>query len=113
MQLPAIATIDQATALLGLLDQALTGVVRRDGGHDPSHDASQGAGPVEGHTAGQNCLQIDASGVREFDTSLLAWLLQAKRRCAAMGATVRLAGAPPKLTELARLYGVEDLLPLA
>ena len=91
MQLPAIATIDQATALLAQLEVAL-GVA----------DASEKGLAV----------QVDASGVQEFDTSLLAWLLQAKRRCAAMGRPLQVSGAPAKMSELARLYGVEDLLPL-
>ena len=91
MQLPAIATIDQATALLAQLEVAL-GVA----------DASEKGLAV----------QVDASGVQEFDTSLLAWLLQAKRRCTAMGRALQVSGAPAKMNELARLYGVEDLLPL-
>lgn len=87
MRLPENASIEQGPELLGLLDQAL----------DESAQT----------------LTLDASGLRQFDTATLALLLEAKRRARVKGCAFEVAGAPPKLLELARLYGVEELLPLA
>lgn len=56
---------------------------------------------------------IDASGLQQFDTSLLAVLLECRRLAQAWGKGFALRGDPPKLTELARLYGVDGLLGLA
>ncbi len=55
---------------------------------------------------------IDASAMKHFDTSAVAILLEASRRARARGATLVVRGAPPKLVELARLYGVDELLSL-
>ena len=53
---------------------------------------------------------IDASGLADLDTSALAVLLQARRAAQARGLRWQLEGAPPKLRQLAGLYGVEALL---
>ena len=53
---------------------------------------------------------VDASGLAELDTSALAVLLQARRAAQARGLRWQLEGAPPKLRQLAGLYGVETLL---
>jgi phospholipid transport system transporter-binding protein len=87
MQLPATATLDQAADLALLLPAAV----------------AAGSGP----------LQVDASALRAFDTSAIALLLQARRLAQAAGRGFAVTGAPPKLVELARLYGVEELLSLA
>ena len=84
LQLPATADLEQAPALLRAIDAALDG----DG------------------------LQIDASALAQFDTSAIALLLHAQRGVKARGGTLRVLGAPPKLLELAQLYGVAELLPL-
>ncbi len=55
---------------------------------------------------------IDASALQAFDTSTIALILEAKRRAQARGQTLKVTGAPPKLHQLARLYGVEALLSL-
>jgi phospholipid transport system transporter-binding protein len=55
---------------------------------------------------------VDASGLRQFDSSALAVLLECTRQANAAAKTLRVEGAPPKLLELARLYGVDGLLPL-
>jgi phospholipid transport system transporter-binding protein len=77
MQLPARATIAEASALLAQLD-----------GAD----------------------EVDAGALQDFDTSTVALLLEARRRAAARGAAFVVRAAPPKLRELARLYGVDELL---
>jgi phospholipid transport system transporter-binding protein len=53
---------------------------------------------------------VDASALQVFDTATIALLLELRRRAAAGGATLRLDAAPPKLVQLATLYGVGDLL---
>ncbi|MBL8361160.1 MAG: STAS domain-containing protein [Rubrivivax sp.] len=88
MKLPAAASIEQGSEMLGLLDAAL---------------AAESAGT----------LSIDASALANFDTSTLALLLEAQRRAKAQGREITVNGVPHKLVELARLYGVEELLPLA
>jgi phospholipid transport system transporter-binding protein len=87
VQLPAIATLAEADTLLSALDAAL---------------------PMGGGT-----LRIDASALQHFDTSLVALLLHTRRAAQAAGGTVVVVSAPPKLADLARLYGVESLLPLS
>ncbi len=88
MQLPPAASIEQGSEMLGLLDAAL---------------AAEASGT----------LSIDASALVNFDTSTLALLLEAERRAKALGRDIAVTGVPHKLVELARLYGVEELLPLA
>ena len=55
-------------------------------------------------------LHIDASAMQSFDTSLLALALEARRRMQAAGGKLVITGAPPKLVELAKLYGVDELV---
>jgi len=55
---------------------------------------------------------IDASPLHELDTAAVALLLACQRQAAARGLHLRVTGAPPKLSQLARLYGVEGLLAL-
>ena len=87
MKLPEIATLEQAPGLLGQVDAA---------------QAAAGGAPVV----------IDASALRDFDTSAVALLLEARRRGKRANVEVRIDGVPPKLVELARLYGVDELLSL-
>jgi len=56
---------------------------------------------------------IDASSLHSLDSAAIAVLLQCRRVAAAQGKTLQISGAPPKLAELARLYGVDGLLGLA
>ena len=55
----------------------------------------------------------DASGLRRFDSSALAVLLEARREALALGKTFAVNRLPAKLRELATLYGVGGLLPEA
>jgi phospholipid transport system transporter-binding protein len=87
MKLPPTLTLDRAAAALDTLRASVGG--------------SQGA------------LAIDASGLADFDTSALALLLQARRLAQAAGREFEVRGAPPKLGQLAQLYGVAELLGLA
>lgn len=84
--LPAEASIVQAQAL------------------EREVDAAVAAADADG-------LQVDASALTDFDTSAIALLLHVQRAARARGLPLQLIGAPPKLHDLARLYGVEELLP--
>lgn len=53
---------------------------------------------------------IDASPLQNFDTSALAVLLECQRLAQAWGKGFEVRQAPPKLTALAKLYGVDALL---
>ncbi len=87
MQLPVTATLQEAAALAQTLPAAVA--------------------------EGSGVLHIDASALRSVDSSTLALLLQARRLAQAAGRSVVVDSAPPKLLQLAQLYGVEELLSLA
>ncbi len=53
---------------------------------------------------------VDASALRQFDTSVLAVLLECRRLAQAGGRAFSLREAPSKLSALATLYGVGELL---
>jgi phospholipid transport system transporter-binding protein len=53
---------------------------------------------------------IDASGLQQFDSAALAVLLECQRQALAWGKGFAVRNAPRKLTELARLYGVDAFL---
>lgn len=87
MQLPESATLEHAAALAATLPAAV----------------AQGSGPF----------RVDAAALKSFDTSTIALLMQARRLAGAGGRGFEVVGAPSKLAELARLYGVEELLSLS
>jgi phospholipid transport system transporter-binding protein len=87
LQLPASATLEHAAALAETLPAAV----------------AEGSGP----------LRVDATALTAFDTSTIALLMQARRLASASGRAFEVVGAPAKLAELARLYGVEELLSLS
>lgn len=83
--LPAVLTLAEASATLaGLLDAIAA--------------AADGA-PV-----------LDATVLRTLDSSAIAVLLQCRRAALAQGKTLTIIGSPPKLEQLAQLYGVEELV---
>jgi len=55
---------------------------------------------------------VDASGLQQFDTALIAVLLECGRLAQAWGKDFSVRHAPAKLVSLAKLYGVEPLVPL-
>ncbi|MBI5254937.1 MAG: STAS domain-containing protein [Burkholderiales bacterium] len=81
--LPAVLTIGEASAALARLQQAIA--------DDPA--------PV-----------LDASALKELDTSAVAVLLECQRTATEAGKRLQLVGAPPKLGQLAQLYGVDALI---
>lgn len=55
-------------------------------------------------------VRLSAALLTDFDSSALSLLLSAARQCGEQGAALKLDDAPDKLRELARVYGVADLL---
>jgi phospholipid transport system transporter-binding protein len=55
-------------------------------------------------------VRLSAGALADFDSSALSLLLSAARQCGEQGLTLRLDDAPSKLQELARVYGVAELL---
>ena len=58
----------------------------------------------------EEAVPIDASALTAFDSSALAVLLECRRLAAASGRRIELRHAPQKLNQLARLYGLDDIL---
>ena len=87
MQLPASVTMAEAAAVHQQVQAAL---------------AANAAAAFE----------VDAAGLRNFDTSALAVLLEAHRGARARGWHFVIQAPPPKLQQLASLYGVAELLGL-
>jgi phospholipid transport system transporter-binding protein len=87
MILPAQATLEHSAELAALLPEAVA--------------------------TGSGVMRVDASALQDFDTSTIALLMQARRMAQAAGRGFAVTGAPPKLAQLAELYGVEELLSLA
>lgn len=58
---------------------------------------------------GAGVVSVDASALRQFDSSALAVLLECQRQAVALGRRVELRHAPPRLRQLAGVYGVEAL----
>jgi phospholipid transport system transporter-binding protein len=83
--LPAQLTHDEAPACARMLAQAL--------GSQP-----------QGHAV------ADAAALQHFDSSALAVLLECRREALALGRTFTVANMPPRLRDLATVYGVSELL---
>lgn len=62
-----------------------------------------------GNAAGR-ALPLNAAELRQFDSAALTLLLGAARLCAQQGLSLQIHNAPAKLQELARVYGVAELL---
>jgi phospholipid transport system transporter-binding protein len=86
--LPSKLTHDDAPACMRMLQQGL-------------------AGQTDTSTV------VDASALAQFDSSALAVLLECRRESSAIGRGFAVKGLPPRLRELAALYGVASLLPAA
>jgi phospholipid transport system transporter-binding protein len=56
---------------------------------------------------------VDASALEQFDSSALAVLLECRREALAHGKTFAVVHLPPRLRELAAVYGVGELLAAA
>ena len=56
---------------------------------------------------------LDAAPLQALDTAAVAVLIECQRHARSLGKTLTVQGAPAKLIDLARLYGVDGLLGLA
>ncbi len=75
------------------------------------HEASLACATlVQRLAAGSGPVEIDAAALERFDSSALSVLLECRRQAVAAGRAFAVTGAPPRLAELARLYGIEELL---
>jgi phospholipid transport system transporter-binding protein len=84
MQLPEQAHLDQAAELAASMPAALA--------------------------EGSGVFSIDASQLKNYDTSTIALLLHGRRLAQQAGRGFEVTGAPQQLEQLAALYGVEELL---
>jgi len=64
---------------------------------------------AQGNTTAE-MLTVDGSALKHFDSSALAVLLECQRMARANGRAFAVQSLPAKLTELAKLYGVDGLL---
>ena len=90
LKLPAVLTHDQANACVHNLQLA-----------------------VQALTADGQPVVADASDLTRFDSSALAVLLACRRQAQALGRTFYVQGMPPRLRQLAGLYGIASLIPSA
>ena len=56
---------------------------------------------------------LDACALMQFDSSALAVMLASRREALAAGKTFAVQGMPARLSQLAGLYGVAELMPSA
>ena len=54
---------------------------------------------------------VDATALVRFDSTALAVLLELRRAALQAGKALVLQGIPSRLSDLARLYGIDELLP--
>jgi phospholipid transport system transporter-binding protein len=54
---------------------------------------------------------VDASALTRFDSTALAVCLELRRVAAGAGKSLVWLGLPPRLADLAKLYGIAELLP--
>jgi phospholipid transport system transporter-binding protein len=68
---------------------------------------------LQGLRSQQGDVVVEASSLTRFDSSALAVLLQCRREAVAIGRAFTVRGLPERLRSLAKLYGVDQLLPAA
>ena len=91
LMLPAVLTHDQVRDTLRLFQKTL----------DQAEVATGGEAML---------LTVDGSALQQFDSSALAVLLECQRMAQAKGRAFSVQSLPAKLSDLARLYGVDVLL---
>lgn len=88
--------------------QITAGVMHLSGDYTHATVARHLAGAESGAAA--EVERIDLSGLGQVDSSMLGLLLAFKRRAVARQRPLDIVGWPVGLVELARLYGVRELL---
>jgi phospholipid transport system transporter-binding protein len=91
LMLPAVLTHEQVRDTLRLFQKTLDQAAAATGGE-------------------AMLLTVDGSALTEFDSSALAVLLECQRMAQAKGRAFSVQSLPAKLTDLARLYGIDSLL---
>ena len=56
---------------------------------------------------------VDGTDLERFDSSALAVLLELRRQCQSSGKELAVTALPKQLLDLAGLYGVAELIPVA
>ena len=79
--------------------------------HAQAHQTARGLTAQVGAEAAS--VVLDASALTQFDSSALAAMLACRRGALAAGKTFAVYGLPARLSQLAALYGVAELLPSA
>ncbi|MBH9552444.1 STAS domain-containing protein [Inhella gelatinilytica] len=92
LRLPASMVLGQAAALARQWESCL---------------AAEAAGVT---AAAGTDVRLSAADLQSFDSSALSVLLGCARVCTQHGLVLRIEDAPPLLRQLARMYGVEELL---
>ena len=72
--------------------------------------ASLRAEAMQIKNAAGSAMTLSVADLRDFDSSALSLLLSAKRLSVDEGVELKIVDVPAKLHELARVYGVSDLL---
>ncbi|MBL8398485.1 MAG: STAS domain-containing protein [Candidatus Accumulibacter sp.] len=72
-----------------------------------------GRGLLNSASPASGTILLDLAGVDAVDSSALGVVLAWLRSAAAQNLSLRLVGPPANLLSLAKLYGVDELLPLA
>lgn len=75
-----------------------------------AHDVAPALLARSGQALAAGAPGVDLAACQDFDSSLIAILLELLRQAAARGAPIRFAMPPANLRKLAALYGVEALL---
>jgi phospholipid transport system transporter-binding protein len=92
LKLPAVARMDDAPAVWASLQAGLR------------------AEAAQVKSAAGGVVTLSAAELRDFDSSALSLLLSAKRWGSEEGVNLQISDAPEQLLELARLYGVVELI---
>lgn len=59
---------------------------------------------------GSGVMTVNAGALRQFDSSAVAVLLELQRDLQRQGRTLQVCDWPPRLQDLVRVYGVQELL---
>lgn len=74
-------------------------------------EATQVLSALESMLPSTDVVQLDASALMDFDTSVVALLLALQRRLATQGQRLQVCHRSDRLQSLLALYGVAELLP--
>ena len=113
--LPRSLTHDDAHTVSAAIAQALAqaqsvaGAGTKSGESMPLSNGTPNL-PVKALPPAERCLRLDAQGLEHIDSAALAVVLQAQRDAHALGWTVTVTPLPPRLLQLAQMYGVAELL---